>query len=115
MRKLFESTALDKKDKRGHYELVGAVWLDDSSRDFKSNMLFQNQDGQCTDDPGVMVAGEDRLSSTAMESFTQNDRPNCFSCHNTKRVTEDISGQLILGPKRLNVSHVMSKFLADSK
>ncbi|HKQ06517.1 MAG TPA: hypothetical protein VJ464_15385 [Blastocatellia bacterium] len=115
MRQLFDTTPLDKKDKRRHYQLVGAVWLDNPGRDFKSNMLFQNLPGQGTDADGAMVAGEDRLSSTAMESFTQFDNPNCFSCHNTKRVTEDITHKPIVGPKRLNVSHVMSKFLADLK
>jgi hypothetical protein len=115
MRQLFDTTSLDKKDKRRDYQLVGAVWLDNPGRDFKSNMLFQNLDGQSTDDEGAMVAGEDRLSSTAMESFTQLDRPNCFSCHNTRRVTDDVTGKPIVGPKRLNVSHVISKFLADLK
>lgn len=110
MRKLFASAQLDTKDKRGNYELVGAVWLDNPG-DFKSNMFFQNPDGQCADDG--MVAGEDRLSSTAMESFTQIESPNCFGCHNTKKVTADITHKLLVGPKRLNVSHVMSKYLAE--
>lgn len=61
--------------------------------------------------------GEDRLSSTAMESFTQSDqggRPNCFSCHNTKRVTDDTTGKTIMPAKRLNVSHVLSKFVSET-
>ena len=117
MRKLFSVTALDPKDKRRNYQLVGAIWLDRPDQTFKSNVLFQNQPGQSTDDKDAMVAGEDRLSSTAMESFTQSDdaagRPNCFSCHNTKRVTDDITGKTIIPAKRLNVSHVLSKFLSE--
>jgi hypothetical protein len=100
-------------DERGNYRLVGAVWLDDPENTFGLNKVFQNQDGQSSDEG--MVAGEDRLSSTAMESFTQTDFPNCFSCHNTQRVTDDPASTVLLNPKLLNVSHVMSKFLADSK
>ncbi|MFL6374451.1 MAG: hypothetical protein ACJ73D_07290 [Pyrinomonadaceae bacterium] len=113
MRDLFLADSPGRDDIRRSYQLVGAVWLDNPSRDFRSNMLFQNADGQSTDADGAMVAGEDRLSSTAMESFTQLDRPNCFSCHNTKRVTDDVTQKTLVGPKRLNVSHVMSKFLAE--
>jgi len=117
MRQLFATANLPAYDRRSHYQLVGAIWLDNPMRDFKSNVLFQNQDGQTTDTPGAMVAGEDRLSSTAMESFTQSDegRPNCFSCHNTKRVTDDVTGKQIVPGKRLNVSHVLSKFLSETK
>ena len=115
MRALFSASHLDVKDKRRDYQLVGAIWLDNPTRDFRSDVLFQNQPGQSTDEPGAMVAGEDRLSSTAMESFTQSDdgRPNCFSCHNTKRVTDDHTGATIIRAKRLNVSHVISKFLSE--
>lgn len=114
MRQLFAGGHVSPNDRRNHYQLVGAIWLDNPSRDFKSNVLFQNQDNQTTDTPGAMVAGEDRLSSTAMESFTQGDdgRPNCFSCHNTRRVTDDKTGKTIVPAKRLNVSHVISKFLS---
>jgi hypothetical protein len=115
MQKLFSASHLDPIDRRQHYQLVGAIWLDNPGRDFKSKVLFRNQDGQTTDTPGAMVAGEDRLSSTAMESFTQADdgRPNCFSCHNTTRVTDDKTGTTVIPAKRLNVSHVISKFLSE--
>jgi hypothetical protein len=115
MRSAFGRATVKSGDKRGNYQLVGAIWLDNPGRDFKSNVLFQNKDGQTVDDPGAMVAGEDRLSSTAMESFTQGEdgRPNCFSCHNTKRVSDDITGATIIPAKRLNVSHVISKFLSE--
>jgi hypothetical protein len=115
MRQLFAASHLNPNDRRQHYQLVGAIWLDNPAGDFKSKVLFQNQDGQTTDTPRAMVAGEDRLSSTAMESFTQADdgRPNCFSCHNTTRVTDDKTGTTIIPPKRINVSHVISKFLSE--
>lgn len=114
-RSLFASSASGKVDVRRNYQLLGAIWLDNPARDFRSNVLFQNQPGQSTDADGAMVAGEDRLSSTAMESFTQADdsRPNCFSCHNTKRVTDDKTGKTIIPAKRLNVSHVLSKFVSE--
>ena len=114
--KLFSTGSSDAGDQRRNCQLVGAIWLDNPARDFRSNVVFQNQDGQSTDADGAMVAGEDRLSSTAMESFTQSDtgRPNCFSCHHTKKVTDDQTGLTTIIPaKRLNVSHVISKFLSQ--
>jgi len=69
-----------------------------------------------------ILAGEDRLSSTAMESFTQapDSFRNCFTCHNTQAVTDkgvplnrDISGARLLEPKQLNVSHVLSQFILE--
>jgi len=114
MRENFRKVKLPPQDRRRNYQLVGAIWMDDPSQ-FRSNLFLQNQDGQTTDTPGALIAGEDRLSSTAMESFTQSDQggfPNCFSCHNTKRVTDN-DGKLIIPAKRLNVSHVLSKFLSE--
>jgi hypothetical protein len=69
-----------------------------------------------------MLAGEDRLSSTAMESFTQapDNFDNCFTCHNTQAITangtafdKDTRGIKLLGPKRINVSHVVSQFVLE--
>jgi hypothetical protein len=69
-----------------------------------------------------MLAGEDRMSSTAMESFTQapDSFRNCFACHNTQAVTDkgvplniDSSGVRLLEPKLLNVSHVLSQFVLE--
>jgi hypothetical protein len=131
---------LDPADKRGHYRLVGAVWMD-KPRYFAVNMAIANDlssplidaaggqqafetaiqnDG--SDSPFSILAGEDRLSSTAMESFTQApvSFPNCFSCHNTQAVTakgvpsnRDAEGQVLLGAKLLNVSHVLSQFVLE--
>ena len=40
--------------------------------------------------PFPLLAGEDRMSSTSMESFTQGAASffNCFRCHNTQAVTQ---------------------------
>ena len=70
-----------------------------------------------------ILAGEDRMSSTAMESFTQApaDFNNCFTCHNTLPITANgvptdrDSGSVIelLKPGLLNVSHILSQFLLE--
>jgi hypothetical protein len=111
MRENFRLAKLSAEGRRRNYQLVGAIWMDDPSQ-FRSNMFLH---GQTTDTPGALIAGEDRLSITAMESFTQSEQagfPNCFSCHNTKRVTDN-DGKQIIPAKRLNVSHVLSKFLSE--
>ena len=42
-----------------------------------------------TDSPFSLLGGEDRMSSTSMETFTQNNTfKNCFSCHNTQPINE---------------------------
>lgn len=164
---------LHPRDKRGHYRLVGAQWLDkpryftlnsslqndDTSpllqdptgQDFKDASQGDFQDGdraaivaaavaagghdaamtagvddiaaEGSDSAFAITAGEDRLSSTAMESFTQ--RPasfqNCFSCHNTQAINsngvpcdKDPTAPIkLLDPKKLNVSHVLSQFLLE--
>lgn len=74
-----------------------------------------------TDSPFSILGGEDRLSSTSMESFTQspNSFPNCFSCHNTQPITtngtptyRDPTTQVLLPrPALINVSHLFSEFI----
>jgi hypothetical protein len=130
---------LDANDKRGHYRLVGAVWMDKPTY-FGHNSPLQNdlsspfvasvgrakfeQDirENGSDSPVSILAGEDRLSSTAMESFTQapDAFPNCFSCHNTQAITakgvpaeRDSQGAVLLSPKLLNISHVLSQFVLE--
>jgi hypothetical protein len=126
-------------DRRIHYRLVGAQWMDKPA-EFALNRPLQNDPSspfaKQTDDKGLdfetsirqegsdsilsILAGEDRLSSTAMESFTQapDAFPNCFSCHNTQGVTakgvpvdKDRLGVKLLDPKLINVSHVLTEFL----
>lgn len=84
-----------QRDRRSNYSLVGAIWLNNPSIDFKPD--------QGLDNPSSGFGGESGLSSMAMESFTQAGQPNCFSCHDTFH----FSG---IGADRLNVSHVLSKF-----
>jgi hypothetical protein len=69
-----------------------------------------------------ITAGEDRMSSTAMESFTQQPGSfqNCFACHNTQAINsngvtcdKDPNGIKLLDPKKVNVSHVLSQFLLE--
>jgi hypothetical protein len=127
---------LAPNDKRTHYTLVGAVWMDKPAH-FKLNVPLQNDESspfahepdflkslreEGSDSDFSILAGEDRLSSTAMESFTQGPAsfPNCFSCHNTQAVTakgvplnKDRNGVKLLDPKMLNVSHVFSQFLLE--
>ena len=149
------ATTLSAADKRGHYRLVGAQWMD-KPRFFKLDSPLQNDDtspfltereervgDQVQTMPAVtlaeltkdivengsdaelsILAGEDRLSSTAMESFTQGPDSfnNCFTCHNTQAITangvplkRDKTGSPIklLDPGLLNVSHVLSQFLLE--
>jgi len=90
------------KDVRSNYSLVGAVWLNDPSLDFKPNQDYGNLP------PSKDFGGENTLSSMAMESFTQKTFENCFMCHDTQPTNG-------LGPSNLNVSHALSKFFGASK
>ena len=140
--KLFAAAAADNKlatnDRRGHYRLVGAIWLDkpayfklDSAlRNDKvdSNPLLANPgaaDSLATDGSDSefsILGGEDRLSSTAMESFTQPEDSfyNCLRCHNTEGVNQagtsikdNSQSPQLLTPKLFNVSHIFSAFLLE--
>ncbi len=66
----------------------------------------------------AILAGEDRLSSVAMESFTQpsDSFPNCFMCHDTRSTTargvpsaRDQAAPVLLQPKLMNVSHIFNE------
>jgi len=111
MTSLFAQNA--PNDPRRNYRLVGAIWMDKPQL-FTTKMPIANPAGMDTDDPAAIVAGEDGLSSMAMESFTQNSFVNCFSCHDTQAVT-DSNENVVLKAKKLNVSHIFSKFVMDSK
>jgi hypothetical protein len=67
-----------------------------------------------------LLGGEDRMSSTSMESFTQGGRDfnNCLTCHNTQPITprgitaeRDTGAAHLLEPKFINVSHVFSELI----
>ena len=124
MRARFARANLPAIDRRGHYLLVGAIWQDRPDRSFSLNKALVNDDTipdiikNGGDSPQSITGGEDRLSSTAMESFTQaaNSFPNCFSCHDTRAATargvplaRDQTAPMTLGPKMLNVSHIFNE------
>lgn len=123
MANIFKSPAFNLSgDHRDRFRLVGAVWMDEPkgnnpSKQFGPGIAIRNDPGQSPDDPKSMVAGEDRLSSTAMESFSQFDSsdpfsfPNCFSCHDTRPIHD---GNTKIKPSTLNVSHVLSRYLVDA-
>jgi hypothetical protein len=117
-------------DRRGNYLLVGAVWQDDPQGNRGQKYKFVTNKSLVNDpnDPDVLrdgpdglasvTGGEDRLSSTAMESFTQNDTsfPNCFTCHNTQSATakgvpldRDQGATPLIEPKQIGVSHVFNE------
>jgi hypothetical protein len=145
---------LHSNDKRGNYRLVGAQWMDKPryydinipiQNDPTSSPMVAgphiSQEGEKVDAVAAttfandikengsdsvysILAGEDRMSSTAMESFTQPPGAfnNCFTCHNTQAITangiplnKDTSGTPIklLDPGLLNVSHILSQFLLE--
>jgi hypothetical protein len=134
---------LARNDKRGYYRQVGAVWMDKPdyftlnspiANDDSSPLVAQGGDmakralvlADLAENGGdsdySILAGEDRLSSTAMESFTQGPGsfPNCFTCHNTQAVTtrgiprnKDMVSPVLLEAKRINVSHIFSQFVLE--
>jgi hypothetical protein len=78
-----------------------------------------------TDYEFSLLGGEDRLSSTSMETFTQNNGfRNCFTCHNTKPVnvngvpaqgSDGPNDVLLAKPALINVSHLFSEFLLQDR
>jgi hypothetical protein len=124
MRERFARANLPATDRRKHYLLVGAVWQDRPDKSFSLNKSLVNDDTipdiikNGGDSPLSITGGEDRLSSTAMESFTQavNSFPNCFTCHDTRAATargvplvRDQTAPMTLAPKMLNVSHIFNE------
>ena len=94
-------------DRRINYRLVGATWLDRPEDSFIPDASFANAPDQTT--KTGPVAGQDALSSVAMESFTQVDQPGCFSCHDTQRI--EVSAEDWLPARLANVSHLFSHYL----
>jgi hypothetical protein len=74
-----------------------------------------------TDYEFSLLGGEDRLSSTSMETFTQNNTfHNCFACHNTLPISTNGTpytgaggggSPLITKAAMINVSHLFSEFV----
>jgi hypothetical protein len=114
VKSLFMKLKIVDKDVRSNYKLAGAVWLNRPRDDFKTDVNFSDVDPMHPDGKALprdpeLFGGENRLSNMAMESFTQpgNSFPNCFSCHDTGRAGNTSPK---LGPSKLNVSHILSKF-----
>jgi hypothetical protein len=121
----FTNANLAGTDRRGHYRLVGAIWQDRPDKTLTApDKILTNDETDPdikingADSTHSIVAGEDRLSSIAMESFTQgaDSFPNCFSCHDTRATTargvpsaRDQAAPVLLQPKLLNVSHVFNE------
>jgi len=147
-----QASQLDPADHRRWYRLVGGIWMDkpgffsldaslqnDESSPFVTGphvdesglpadpvppaefMASLAADG--TDSPYSILGGCDRLSSTAIESFTQGpgSMNNCFACHNTQAVSlqgiplgrDNAGGAALLPPKLINVSRIFAGFLLD--
>jgi len=117
-----KKATLPAVDKRLNYLLVGAIWQDVPQKTFKLNKGLVNPAGIGPDNPMSITGGEDTMSSTAMESFTQNSDsfPNCFSCHDTQSATatgvpsiKDSTAPVTLTPKLINVSHVFNEVVRE--
>ena len=144
--------ALPANDKRQFYRLLGGQWMDQPQYfhvDFPIQNDLTNPYAQLpnsdadllaggvgvgpskftesiktegSDSPYSILAGEVRMSSTAMESFTQpqGNFNNCFTCHNTQAINSNgvpvvrQAGSIkLLDPGLLNVSHIISQFVLE--
>jgi hypothetical protein len=111
-------------DRRPWYRLVGAVWLDRPARSFGIDKVLVNdpldpdifENG--SDAVSSINGGEDGLSSTAMESFTQGQAsfPTCFSCHDTESTAgngvprpRNMTSPVVMRPGLINVSHIFNE------
>jgi hypothetical protein len=110
-------------DKRPNYRLVGAIWQDLPDKTFAVNKVLVNDETDPdiilngSDSTHSITGGEERMSSTAMESFTQPSAsfPNCFSCHDTQATsangTPQVRSQLpmLMKPGKINISHIFNE------
>jgi hypothetical protein len=111
-------------DRRPNYRLVGAIWQDVPTTTFTVNRTLVNNETDLdiivngSDSTHSITGGEERMSSTAMESFTQPTAsfPNCFSCHDTQSTAgngvpqaKNPSSSVVMKPGLLNVSHIFNE------
>jgi hypothetical protein len=120
-------------DRRPWYRLVGAIWQDvpvgtslvlGTPGTFTVNRALVND----MTDPDVVLngsdsvnsitGGEDRISSLAMESFTQGEAsfPSCFHCHDTQATNaagvpqaRQPGSTALMKPGLINVSHIFNE------
>ncbi|HET6280879.1 MAG TPA: hypothetical protein VFH73_07935 [Polyangia bacterium] len=111
-------------DRRPNYRLVGAVWQDLPGTTFTVNRVLVNDQNDPdiilngSDSTHSITGGEERLSSTAMESFTQGEAsfPNCFHCHDTRATAgngvpqaRNLTSPVVMQPGLINVSHIFNE------
>jgi hypothetical protein len=109
---LFTTHDRHGQDPRRHYRMAGAVWLDqpgaqDPNGVFKAGRSFEHSAAT------PILAGENHLSSVALESFAQHPGYNCFSCHNTQ--AKNLGQGLVLPARRINVSGVLGFILQQQQ
>jgi hypothetical protein len=101
-------------DLRRNYEMIGSVWLDRPlDKDGQQGTFIKGKAF-----PDDVLAGATKLSSSTMETFTQNTvgEKNCFGCHNTDVVTvPNTNPPIKLSGKLINVSHMMLRAFAHGK
>jgi len=111
-------------DRRPFYRLLGAIWQDLPGTTFTKNRSLVNDPTDPmimalgSDAPNTITGGEDRISSVAMESFTQaeNSFPNCFDCHDTRSTAGNgvpqvraMAAPAVMQPGLINVSHIFNE------
>jgi hypothetical protein len=111
-------------DRRPNYRLVGAIWQDLPDKTFTVNRVLVNDQTDPdiilngSDSAKSITGGEERMSSTAMESFTQGETsfPNCFHCHDTRATAgngvpqaRNLTAPVVMQPGLINVSHIFNE------
>ncbi len=115
---------LEQADDRAAIWANGVTTVDGGTLTGLAAAIYDVNDpnGNGTDSPFSILGGEERMSSTVMETFTQPPGSffNCFKCHNTEAATvqgipvvKDPLDLQLLKPKLLNVSHVFSEFILE--
>ena len=101
-------------DVRKNYEMIGAVWLDRPlDRDGEPGTFVE---GHPFGDE--LLAGATKLSSSTMETFTQNtnSQRNCFGCHDTTpQLVTTTTPNIILKGARINVSHMILRAFTQGR
>jgi hypothetical protein len=120
-------------DRRPWYRLVGAIWQDvplgtslvlgtpgtfTVNRALVNDMTDPDIVLNGSDSANSITGGEDRISSLAMESFTQGEAsfPSCFHCHDTQATnaagvpqSRQPGSVALMKPGLINVSHIFNE------
>jgi len=110
------------RDARANYRLVGAMWLehprDGNGRagDFRAKSWLCKSTGPKYGGSLARCLPARWPFRAPRWSLSRSGTPQVVSpCHDTKAVRSDQDGSVILKPTRLNVSHVISRYLSGSK